>query len=108
MTSERESTGPQPSASAFAVARRVLAGITLSVGQTGQLRAIDHKYQQSLYTMLEGARRAPTDAERSLLDDSAADDIMKMLTAEQRRALEARGEILPTCGSSGGAVDADR
>ena len=87
MASEGESSGARSPASAFTVAERLLAGITLTVSQTGQLRAIDHKYQQSLYTMLEGARRAPTDAERSQLDDVAAHDIMLMLTAEQRARL---------------------
>jgi Spy/CpxP family protein refolding chaperone len=65
----------------------MLGDITLTASQTAQLRAIDHKYQQCLYTMLEGARRAPTDAERSQLDDVAARDIMKMLTSEQRGRL---------------------
>ena len=87
MASEGESIGPRSPASAFTVARRLLADISLTVSQTGQLRAIDHEYQQSLYAMLDGARRAPTDAERSQLDDAAAHDIMKMLTGEQRRGL---------------------
>lgn len=87
MASEGEESGARSPASAFTVAQRLIAGITLTVGQTAQLRAIDHKYQQSLYTMLEGARRAPTDAERSRLDAVAADDIMQMLTAEQRARL---------------------
>ena len=87
MASEEGRRGAQPPASAFTVAERLLAGITLTVSQAGQLRAIDHKYQQSLYAILGGARRAPTDAERSKLDDVAAADIMKMLTAEQRARL---------------------
>lgn len=95
MASEGERIGPPSPAGAFTVAARLLAGITLTVSQTSQLRAIDHKYQQSLYTMLEGAHRAPTDAERSQLDDSAAREIMKMLTAEQRRGLEARDNSVP-------------
>ena len=86
---EGKNIGGQAPASAFTVAKRLLAGITLTVSQTGQLRAIDHKYQQSLYTMLQGATRAPTDAERSHLDQVAADEIMKMLTPGQRAELGA-------------------
>ena len=87
MASEGGSNGARSPASAFTVAERLLAGIALTVSQTGQLRAIDHKYQQSLYTMLGGAHRAPTDAERSQLDDVATRDILLMLTAEQRARL---------------------
>jgi len=84
VASEGEGSEARSPASAFTVAARLLAGIALTVGQTAQLRAINHKYQQSLYTMLAGAHRAPTDAERSQLDAVAAHDIMEMLTAEQR------------------------
>jgi hypothetical protein len=70
------------------VAARLLGSLALTPGQTAQLRAIDHQYQQSLYTMLQGAHRAPTDAERSQLDDRAAREIMGMLTGEQRRLVE--------------------
>jgi Spy/CpxP family protein refolding chaperone len=69
------------------VARRLLASLALTPGQSAQLRAIDHKYQQSLYNMLQGADRAPTDAERAGLDDCAAREIMNMLTPEQRNRL---------------------
>jgi len=37
--------------------------------------------------MLHGDRRAPTEAERSQLDDTAAREIINMLTPEQRRRL---------------------
>jgi len=86
MTDE-ESSGSRGPASAFSVASRILNPVTLTAGQMAQLRAIDHKYQQSLYTMLNGARRAPTEAERSQLDDAAARQIMEMLTPEQRSRL---------------------
>jgi Spy/CpxP family protein refolding chaperone len=66
------------------VAKRLLASLALTPGQTAQLRAIDHKYQQSLYTMLQGDSRPPTNAERAQLDDCAAREIMNMLTPEQR------------------------
>jgi len=81
-------------ASAFTVAERLLAGIPLTVSQSGRLRAIDHKYQQALYTMLAGARRPPTAAERSQLDDMAARDIMEMLTPEQRARAKNRASGL--------------
>ena len=90
MASEGEGISQRSPASAFTVAERLLAGITLTVYQTAQLRAIDHTYQQSLFRMLAGARRAPTAAEQSQLDEVAARDIMNMLTAEQRRCLDAR------------------
>lgn len=84
MASEAESSAARSPASAFAVAGRMLGDITLTASQTAQLRAIDHKYQQSLYTMLQGDSRPPTNAERAQLDDCAAREIMNMLTPEQR------------------------
>ncbi len=87
MTADEESSGSRSPAGAFSVAERLLNRVTLTAGQTAQLRAIDHKYQQSLYTMLQGALRAPTAAERAQLDDIAAREIMEMLTTEQRTRL---------------------
>ncbi|HEY2853256.1 MAG TPA: hypothetical protein VGJ18_10445 [Gemmatimonadaceae bacterium] len=87
MAADDESSGSRSPASAFSVAERILNRMTLTPGQTAQLRAIDHKYQQSLFTMLHGDRRAPTEAERSQLDDTAAREIIDMLTTEQRRRL---------------------
>jgi Spy/CpxP family protein refolding chaperone len=84
VTANEERFGAESPASAFSVAERLLDGVTLTPSQIAQLRAIDHKYQQSLYSMLHGARRAPTEAERSQLDDTAVRDIMEMLTPEQR------------------------
>jgi hypothetical protein len=71
-------------AGAFALANRILGGLTLSMGQLAQLRVIDHKYQQRLFTLLDGAPRAPTTAEISLLDDDAVLEIVEMLTPTQR------------------------
>ena len=66
--------------SAFTVAARMVDIGTLSPQQMTQLRALDHKYQQALFTMLDGAQRAPTSAEISALDDMAARDIVEVLT----------------------------
>jgi len=88
VTADEESSGSRSPAGAFSVAARLLNGMTLTPGQTAQLRAIDHKYQQSLHTMLKGAPRAPTEAERAQLDDTTAREIMEMLTPEQRTRLE--------------------
>ena len=65
--------------SAFTVAARMVDLGTLSPQQMTQLRALDHKYQQALFIMLDGAQRAPTSAEISALDDMAARDIAEML-----------------------------
>ena len=65
--------------SAFTVAARLCGNRTLSPQQMAQLRAIDRKYQQALFTMLDGAQRAPTSAEIAALDDMAASDIAEML-----------------------------
>jgi hypothetical protein len=87
VTPDREATGSRPPANAFSVAEKLLGSLSLTPGQMAQLRAIDHKYQQSLYTMLQGAIRAPTEAERSQLDATAAREIMDILAAEQRTQL---------------------
>jgi len=73
---------------AFTVAERMLGGLTLSVGQLAQLRAIDRKYQQRLFTLLDGVEREPTSAEVWQLDDMAARDIAEMLTPDQRMQIK--------------------
>jgi hypothetical protein len=75
---------------AFTVAARILGNVTLSPQQVTQLRAIDRKYQQALFSALDGAQRAPTSAEISPLDDMAARDILEMLTPDQMAALPGR------------------
>ena len=75
---------------AYTVAARVLGDLALTPQQSGQLRAIDHKYQQALFTVLNGAQRPPTIAETSPLDEIAARDIRDMLTPEQRRQIDGR------------------
>ena len=84
MTVDEENGKSGSPASAFSVAERLLGRVTLTTGQIAHLRAIDHKYQQSLYAMLDGARRAPTATERLQLDGAAAREIMEILTPEQR------------------------
>ncbi len=74
-------------AGAFTVAARILGNVTLSPQQVTQLRAIDHTYQQALFTALDGAQRAPTSAEISPLDEMAAREILEMLTPDQLAAL---------------------
>ena len=69
---------------AFSLVERMLGDLKLSVGQWTQLRAIDHKYQQSLFTLLDGAARAPTSEEIEKLDEVAAREILEMLTPDQR------------------------
>lgn len=76
--------------SAFSVAARILGDVTLSPWQLTQLRAIDRRYQQALFGLLDGARRRPTTAEVAPLDESAAQSIFEILTPEQLAALPPR------------------
>lgn len=76
--------------SAFSVAARLIGNLTLSPWQLTQLRAIDRKYQQALFALLDGAQRAPSPAEVAPLDDMAARDILDMLTPDQLAALPSR------------------
>lgn len=76
--------------SAFGVAARILGQVTLSSSQLTQLRAIDHRYQQALFGVLNGAQRRPTPAEIAPLDEAAARSILAMLTPEQLAALPPR------------------
>ena len=89
-TRQREIISMSDATSAFTVAKRMLGDLTLSPPQLAQLRAIDRKYQQALFTLLDGAQRAPTTAEILPLDEMAARDILAMLTPEQLAALPAR------------------
>jgi len=77
-------------AGAFAVAARLIGDVSLTRSQWAQLRAIDRRYQQALFTLLGGAQRAPTAAELAPLDDAAARDIVAMLTPEQLKVLPPR------------------
>jgi hypothetical protein len=73
--------------SAFTVAARLLGNVMLNPAQLAQLRAIDRKYQQALFTVLDGVERAPASAEIVPLDSMATRDILAMLTPEQLAAL---------------------
>ena len=90
VTHHREIVSMSNAMGAFTVAARLLGNLTLSPAQLAQLRAIDRKYQQALFTLLDGTQRAPTAAEISTLDDSAARDILAMLTPDQLAALPVR------------------
>ncbi len=77
---------------AFSVASELLGDLELAPGQLAQLRAIDHKYQQRIYTLLHGGETpGPTGTRRELTADEAGElraslekDILAMLTPEQR------------------------
>lgn len=77
---------------AFTTATRILEGIELTPGQLAQLRAIDHRWQQRLFDLLHpagmaGARREPTEAELAALRRGLTDDVLGLLTPEQRGRL---------------------
>ena len=69
------------------MAARLLGNLTLNPAQLAQLRAIDRKYQQALFTVLDGVERAPTSAEIVPLDSVATRDILAMLTRQQLAAV---------------------
>ena len=88
--------------SAYAIAESMLGTLALSSGQMAQLRAIDHKYQQRLFTLLRTeppesdatGSSSPADGVRALTDEETAEleamitaDILDTLSAEQRRVL---------------------
>ncbi len=93
---------------AFTVAAEMLGDVQLSPGQRAQLRAIDAKYQQRLFTLLnredtdadatgspallDGMRpeRTPTDRELADLEAVIRSDILDMLTPEQLSAVRKR------------------
>ena len=77
---------------AYGTAARILDGIELTPGQLAQLRAIDHKWQQRLFDLVHpagspGTRREPTEAELEALRRGVADDVLALLTPEQRGLL---------------------
>ena len=86
-TSEREIVRMGEATGAFTVAARLLGSVTLSRSQLAQLRAVDRKYQQALFDLLDGSQRAPTTGEILTLDEIAARDILAMLTPDQLAAL---------------------
>lgn len=89
---------------AYTLAAQLLADVELSTGQLAQLRAIDMKYQQQLFTLLHrrgadaaapadvrvssaGVEREPTPDELATLRETIVSDLLSMLTPEQRDAL---------------------
>ena len=74
-------------AGAFTVAARLLGNVTLGPSQLAQLRAVDRKYQQALFDLVDGSQRAPTMAEVLTLDEIAARDVLAILTPDQLAAL---------------------
>jgi hypothetical protein len=72
---------------ALAVAAEMLGDLELSSGQLAQLRALDRKYAQRVYTLLhdsDGAKRDLTELEAAGLRAQLESDITDLLTAEQR------------------------
>ena len=82
----------------YEIAAEMLGDVTLSSWQVAELRAIDRKYQQRLFTLLHrGGDRAGPGAEGAVTAEEAAElrhrvvtDILAMLTPEQRRILDQR------------------
>lgn len=70
------------------IASQLLDDIELSPGQLAQLRALDRKYAQRLYTLLhdcdDGKSRELTEAEAADLEARLRADVLALLTPEQR------------------------
>lgn len=88
---------------AYTLAAELLGGVELSVGQLAELRAIDMKYQQRLFTLLHRsgadaagpsaparAEREPTAEELASLRETIESDLFDLLTPEQRDELRGR------------------
>jgi hypothetical protein len=76
---------------ALTTALEILGDIELSAGQLAQLRALDRKYAQRVYTLLHdsesGTRRELTEAEVADLEAKLRSDIFALLTPEQQSLL---------------------
>ena len=71
---------------ALSIASELLGNLELSPGQLAQLRALDRKYAQRIYTLMhesEAGTRELSDAETADLDARLTTDILGMLTPEQ-------------------------
>jgi hypothetical protein len=90
---------------AFAVAAQMLGGLQLGAGQLAQLRAVDSRHHQRLYTLVNApagppesrARpgtprmpREPTPAERLELHAMLVRDVRALLSPEQRAWIDRR------------------
>jgi hypothetical protein len=73
---------------ALRMAERMLGNLELSPGQHAQLHALNRKYAQQAYTLLQerGASQL-SEAEEADLRTRLESDILAMLTSEQRRGL---------------------
>jgi hypothetical protein len=76
---------------ALTMALELLGNIELSPGQLAQLRALDRKYAQRVYTLLHdseaGTPRELTEAEAADLEDKLRSDVFALLTSEQQDLL---------------------
>jgi hypothetical protein len=87
---------------AFTVAAELLPGIELSADQLAQLRAVNHRYYSRLFVLTQDpgssetgdpagtprSPRTPTAREASELRAMLVEDIRRLLTPEQRRAVD--------------------
>jgi hypothetical protein len=73
---------------AFTVAAEIFGNMELTPGQLAQLRALDRKYAQRVYTLLHdsetGTARELTDVEAADLEAKLRADVLGLLTPEQR------------------------
>jgi Spy/CpxP family protein refolding chaperone len=77
---------------ALSVATEMLRDVELSPGQLAQLRALNRKYAQRVYTLLHppqgSARNELTEKETADLNAKLRADILALLTPEQQARLE--------------------
>jgi uncharacterized membrane protein len=76
---------------ALNVAADILGNISPSPGQLAQLRALNRKYAQRVYSLLhesDAIRLELTDAEAADLQAMLVSDILAMLTPEQQSLLQ--------------------
>ena len=83
--------------SPYDLASELLGHMPLTNWQVAELRAIDRKYQQRLYTLLHRDDAAAPRAEQALTEEEVEElrarvvsDILAMLTPEQRALVAAR------------------
>jgi Spy/CpxP family protein refolding chaperone len=76
---------------ALTMATEMLGNVELTPGQLAQLRALDRKYAQRVYTLLhdseDGIRRELTEAEAADLEAKLRSDVLALLTPEQQGQL---------------------
>jgi hypothetical protein len=77
---------------ALTMATELLGDIELSPGQVAQLRALNRKYAQRIYTLLHPSDAPPreelSEPEAADLHVRLAADILALLTPEQQSALQ--------------------